>query len=335
MSAASGTDTGRAMRYWSAREVEDHVTLRAATEAVRATFLNGAEAGHEQPLRLALGGGRMLVMAARRHSDGNAVVKVVKVATDAASGGHTPMIDGTLLWVGGSGEPVWAADADILTVLRTAAMASLATDALAVRHAHRLTVLGAGEQAAAQVAAVALVRPVDEVTLWNRTRRRAELLAERLTATMPQARVSVADDPDDAVQGAHVVCCATGATEPLFSASSLGPEAHLNAVGSYRAAMREFPAELLGSASYVAVDDASACAVESGEIVEALERGLLHSGRLRDLTALLTARPVRQGQTVFKSVGTAVADLAVAELLASGTAHGAGTDAAPGRPGNV
>ena len=167
--------------------------------------------------------------------------------------------------------------------------------------------------------AIALVRPIDRVTIWNRTPGRAEALAEVVTRGLPGAGVRVAADPSSAVSGADIVCCATAATEPLFEADALPPGAHVNAVGSYRPDMHELPGELLSRAGIVAVDDADACAVEAGEIVDALTAGRLKRGDLRELSELIAAPPLCRGITVFKSVGVALADLALASELLNGS----------------
>jgi len=113
------------------------------------------------------------------------------------------------------------------------------------------------------------------------------------------------------------VCCATAATEPLFAASVLDAGAHVNAIGSYRPDMHEFSSELLGKASIIAVDSAAACLVEAGEIIDAVGAGVIGADALRELADLLTQPPARRGLTVFKSVGVALADFAVAAQLAA------------------
>lgn len=318
--AEVGLDPRLPLRYLSSADVEARIDLSSVLGAVRAAFVGATGDAADQPQRVSLGEGRLLVMATRDRVDQDSVVKVLRVATDrAAAPAHRPTIDGILLWLGGAEEPIVAIDAGSVTALRTGAMVALATDVLAPRTAHRLAILGAGRQAREQGPAVALVRPLTDVVVWNRTRRHAEALASHVATTMPDVTVRVADRADDAVAQADVVCCATAATEPLFASSALGAETHVNAIGSYRADMHEVPQDLLVRASVVAVDNAAACLVEAGEIVAAIRAGVLEAQGLEDLSHLLARRPRRHGITVFKSVGVALADLAVARLLATRT----------------
>jgi ornithine cyclodeaminase len=316
--AEVGLDPRLPLRYLSPDDVASRIGLASVVDAVRDAFLSSTRDPDDEPQRLSLGAGRLLVMASRDRVDQDSVVKILRVATDRGPEPATrPTIDGILLWLGGEGEPILAIDADSVTALRTAAMVAVATDLLATRNAQRLAILGAGRQALDQGPAVALVRPLTDVVVWNRTRRRAEALAGQLATAMPDVTVRVTDRADDAVSQADIVCCVTAATEPLFTASALGDEAHVNAIGSYRADMHEISQDLLVKASVVAVDNAAACLIEAGEIVAAVHAGVLQPEGLTELSHLLTQPPRRHGTTIFKSVGVALADLAVARLLAA------------------
>lgn len=316
--AEVGLDPRLPLRYLSPADVAARIELTSVVDAVRDAFVSGTGDADDQPQRISLGGGRLLVMAARDRVDHDSVVKVLRVATDRGDVSvHRPTIDGILLWLGAADEPILAIDAGAVTALRTAAMVTLATDLLAPTTAHRLAILGAGRQALDQGPAVALVRPLTDIVVWNRTRRHAEALASHLATAMPDVTVRLADRADDAVGQADIVCCATAATEPLFTASALGAETHVNAIGSYRADMHELPRDLLDRASVVAVDNAAACLIEAGEIVAAVRAGVLEAQGLDELSRLLVRPPRRHGTTVFKSVGVALADLAVARLLAA------------------
>ncbi|WP_432990017.1 ornithine cyclodeaminase family protein [Dactylosporangium sp. CA-233914] len=307
------------LAFLTSPSVRAQVSLSAACAAVREAVMASADGVIEQPLRLSLGDGRLLVMAARSSVDGHAIVKVLRISAHAdTESARLPTVDGLILWLDGSGKAVWSADAAGLTLLRTAAMVSLATDVLAPPGATRLTILGAGHQAGEQLAAIRLVRPISEVRIWNRTIERAERMAADLSASTPGVTFEVIRDADEAVSTAQVVCCATASTRPLFDAASLASEVHVNAIGSYRADMAELPTDLLARATDIVVDDVRGCLAEAGEIIAAIRVGALRPDQLRSLAAALAQPQQRCGQTVFKSVGMAVSDLAVAQLLDPG-----------------
>jgi ornithine cyclodeaminase len=223
------------------------------------------------------------------------------------------MILGTLVWNTAAGQVV--ADAIEVTTLRTGAASGVATYLLAPPAASRLALLGAGAQAADQVRAVAAVRPLRRVAIFGRDPSRAQAFADRMRAELPGIVTRVAASAADAVSDAEIVCCATSSSTPLFDVDDLPERVHVNAIGSYLPSMRELPAELLGSAACVVVDQVEAVLEEAGEVIHAVDSGLVKRSSLIELGDALGAPPVVSGRTVFKSVGLAVQDWAIARLL--------------------
>jgi ornithine cyclodeaminase/alanine dehydrogenase-like protein (mu-crystallin family) len=124
---------------------------------------------------------------------------------------------------------------------------------------------------------------------------------------------------EPAVRGACIVCCATTATEPLVHGAWLAPGTHLDLVGGFRPHMREVDDAAVARARIV-VDTVAGALVEAGDLVQPLERGVIdRSGIVAELSQLLSgAVPgrVRADEiTLFKSVGTALGDLAAAQLV--------------------
>ncbi|WP_410615836.1 ornithine cyclodeaminase family protein [Amycolatopsis sp. lyj-109] len=296
-----------------ADDVRKAVPMPAAVEAVREAFLDLAAGRFVVPQRLSFAGATTLVMTACHTPSATTVVKTLNLAP-----GRTPMILGTLVWNTAAGQVV--ADAVEVTTLRTGAVSGVATDLLAPPSASRLALLGTGAQAADQVRAVAAVRPVRDLAVFGRDVRRASALAERLRAEFPEMVVRVASSAPDAVADAEVVCCATSSSTPLFAVDDLPERVHVNAIGSYLPSMRELPAELLGTAGCVVVDQVDAVLEEAGEVIHAVGAGLLDRGELIELGSALSRPPSVGGRTVFKSVGLAVQDWAVARLLGEAAA---------------
>lgn len=291
-----------------AHAVRAAVPMTAAVDAVREAFLDLAAGRFVVPQRLSFGGGTTLVMSACHTPTSTTVVKTLSLVA-----GRTPMILGTLVWNTEAGQVV--ADAIEVTTLRTGAVSGVATDLLAPADAHRLALLGTGAQAADQVRAVAAVRPVSRLAVCGRDRSRALGFAERLGAEFPGITTRVATSAADAVSDAEIVCCATSSSTPLFDVDDLPERVHVNAIGSYLPSMRELPAELLATAGCVVVDQVEAVLEEAGEVIHAVDTGLLDRASLVELGGALGTPPVVGGRTVFKSVGLAVQDWAIARLL--------------------
>lgn len=171
-----------------------------------------------------------------------------------------------------------------------------------------------------QVMAVVAVRPIREIRVVSRSRESREGLRGRLTQVLgSEIAVTLVADPDTAVEGADVICCATPSTTPLFDPTRVGDGVHINAVGAFRPTMCELPAELLKRASVIAVDEIGAAMDEAGDILQAIESGHITKDRLVELGSLLEggAWAGSAGPTVFKSVGIAVQDWAIADLVRS------------------
>ncbi|GGN22698.1 ornithine cyclodeaminase family protein [Streptomyces fuscichromogenes] len=294
------------MRHLDAAEVSARVSM-AELIPVIGEALDAVEQGEfDMPGRLSFGG-RVLVMPAYHPATRSGSVKVVTVDFQ-----RVPAISGAVTWT--SPRMEFLADAPRITALRTGAIVGRATDLLAPPSASRVVLIGTGAQAADQVRAVAAVRDIRELVIVGRRKERADRLGHLITGEFPHLRVRTTDGIAAAVSEAEIVCCATSATEPLFSLSDLPARVHVNAIGSYTPAMRELPAELLSDAEVVAVESVEAATTEAGEIIHALDTGRLTVDALTPL-ARIQPGAVSRGRTVFKSVGIAAQDWAVCRLL--------------------
>ena len=310
------------------------VPMPDAIEASRRAFTAAAAGEITGPLRSSLSRDRVLIMPAE-HSSGSALIKVISLRSDGWAHG-LPSIGGGVLWIDAStGQIAALLDAAALTALRTGAASGLATALLAPPSSAVLAMLGAGGQAADQVAGVCAVRPIREVRVYSRRAQRGEELSERLRASHPGVEVSPVPTAPQAVRGADVICTATRSTAPLFEAGDLNQQAHINAIGAYRRDMCEVPPEAFRRADLVVIDQLAAALAEAGDLTQALDGGYLRREDLVEIGHLLAdgaARPgggpggtgpggggtdgagPGSGLTIFKSVGIAAQDWSVCEL---------------------
>lgn len=204
-------------------------------------------------------------------------------------------------------------DGTYITNYRTGAAGGLAARYLARPEAARLGVVGAGVQARMQVAAVLKVRPIRQVTIYNRTPAKAQVLAEEI-ASRYDVQVSAVTTPQEAVSGQDIVVTTTASTTPLVQAGWVSPGTHINAIGADAAGKQELDPAILASAS-IFVDD-WAQARHSGEINLALAGGLLPPDRVSASLGdvVVGKHPGRQNDqeiTVFDSTGLVIQDLAL------------------------
>lgn len=266
--------------------------------------------------RVALPGGT-LVMAAESSERGGVATKIVSVAAgNRASGLST--IQGLASWLDyTTRQPLLVADATAVTALRTGALSGVATQALAPPGASVLAMIGAGGQALTLVEACAAVRPVGQVRLASLHRESAEELRGKLAAALPGPDVRICDSVSEAVKDAAIVCLATTSVTALVEDGDVRSDVHINAVGAYRPDMRELGVSVLAAAELVCSDDPDGAPREAGDLIEAVASGALTAGAIIDLGALDGRYDPgqRHGITIFKSVGTASADLALLDLL--------------------
>ncbi|MGY6652914.1 ornithine cyclodeaminase family protein [Amycolatopsis sp. TRM77291] len=293
-------------------EIRAAVSMPDAIDAVRNGFLALRRGEFEMPARTALRDGGFLVMSTHHRPTASAAIKTLSLNFHD----RVPAIVGTVVWSElGHGRHL-VADAAEVTRIRTGAIVGVATDLLAPADAKTCTLVGAGGQAADQIRAVHSVRPLTELRIVSRRLERAEALGEALGTELNLDTVVTVADAGQAVRDADIVCCATTATTPLFPLASLAGHAHVNAIGAFRPTMRELPDELLADATVV-VDQREAVLEESGEIIHAIEAGAIDEDDLIELgTALAEGAGERDGRTVFKTVGVAMQDWAIASLLA-------------------
>ena len=248
-------------------------------------------------------------------------VKIVNIAPGNAALGLPGLHSTYLLFNAATGVPLALLDGDQITSRRTAAASALAARWLARDDARHLLVVGAGRVARLLPAAYRVVRPIERVSVWARTPAKAQAMAALWRAEGLDARAVV--DLASAVRAADIVSCATLATEPLVQGAWLQPGCHLDLIGSFTPAMREADdACFAGAALYI---DTAEALLKSGDLLGPLARSVIAPGAVRGTLASLArgesgGRRSAAERTVFKSVGTALEDLAAAMLVWRGAA---------------
>lgn len=314
------------MRIIGAADVEAALDFETLVERLRRAFRRDIEVPvrHHHTIKSPLGkdvpGGTgddatLLLMPAwetGRHIG----IKMVTIFPTNAEQGLPAVMGAYLLLDGKTGSPLALIDGPTLTVKRTAAASALASTYLSRPDCERLLMVGTGALAPALIAAHAAVRPICNVLIWGRNPEKAAKLAKRLDR--PDFRVDYTTDLEEAARGAHIISCATLSSEPLIQGAWLQPGQHLDLVGAFRPDMRESDDAAVRRAR-VFVDTRAGACKEGGDIVQPIESGVLDAddiaGDLFELT-----RGERAGRrfydqiTLFKSVGTAIEDLAAAQL---------------------
>ena len=289
------------------------VSWTEAIAALEAALARGAHlAGGPPRFSVAEAHGELLVMPARS-ADGVGV-KVTTVAPGNPELGRPRIQAVYVLFDAATLTPRALIDGTALTTLRTPAHSALAVRALAAPDAATLLVFGSGPQAWGHAHAIRAVRPIRTVRIAGRDPARRAALVERLRAEgVPAAAGSHAD-----VGAADIVVCATTARQPVFEGRLLPERACVVAIGSHQPDARELDDAVFQRASRVVVEERSTALREAGDVLQAIAAGVLDAGQLIDLAELAGAggdgpATPADGISVFKGVGMAWQDLAVAE----------------------
>ena len=307
-----------ALHVYSAEQVHAALPWPRLVAALEHAFAGGTHA----PLRHAheLGGADTLLLMPAWNAQALGI-KIATVMPGAVACGAATVAATYLLCDRATGAPRALLDGEALTLRRTAATSALAARLMARTEAASLLVVGTGRLAPYMVRAHFALRPaLLRVQLWGRSAPRTQNLAQQLRDEgLP---VEAAADLEDAVRAADIVCCATTATEPPVRGWWLAEGTHLDLVGGFTPAMREVDDHAVAR-SRVVVDTYAGALAEAGDLLGPLARGAIDRGRIVAELAQLV-RGQRAGRTraeeitLFKSVGSAIEDLAAAALVVGG-----------------
>jgi ornithine cyclodeaminase len=299
-----------------AAETRDALPFDALIPALKAAFAAGATVPerHHHHIPHPDGDGVLLLMPAW-----NGGLLGTKVATihPANNARGLPSVHSTyLLADAATGVPLALLDGNEITTRRTIAVSALAASFLARQDAADLLIVGAGRIAALAAEAFAVVRPIRTVTVWNRDPAKAQLLAAELRTEGFDA--SAASSLEEAAIRADIITCATPSTAPIIHGDWLRPGTHLDLIGSFTPAMREAD-DTCFARGQIYIDTRDALA-EAGDLTGPIAAGVITSddirGSLEDLcVGRVEGRTSDDDITVFKSVGTALADLAAAAMV--------------------
>jgi ornithine cyclodeaminase len=280
---------------------------------LREMFRTGCEvpARHVHAVRTKAGSGTVLMMPA--WTERYLGIKTVNIYPDNARQGLPGLFSTYVLFDATTGRPLAQVDGDVITARRTAAASALAASYLARKNATRLAVLGTGRVGSLLAHAYSSVMTLERVDVWDRTPDKAQRLAANLASQGVPAVLAL--ERESAVREADVVSTATLATSPIVTGAWLGAGSHLDLIGGFSPEMREADDDAFRGAD-VFVDTQEAIQ-KSGEILGAIASGVLErsavKGSLADLCRqVVEGRSSDSQRTVFKSVGTALEDLAAA-----------------------
>lgn len=208
----------------------------------------------------------------------------------------------------------WAdMDGTLITNFRTGAAGGVAAEVLSRPDSRCLGVIGAGQQARTQIAAVLKVRPIEEVVICDCALKRAQALRDEVES-LYKIKARLEPTPRETALAADILVTATPSCSPLVQREWVKPGTHINAIGADAAGKQELDPEILKAAKIVVDDWAQAS--HSGEINVPLSRGEITPqniyGSLGEV--VVGKKPGRENDeeiTVFDSTGLVIQDLSL------------------------
>lgn len=263
----------------------------------------------------------MLLMPAwNQHGDFG--IKLATIAPSNKTLGHPTLHGVYVLFSGATGIPCAVLDAGALTARRTAAASALASRYLSRDDSNTLLMIGTGRVARQLIAAHCSVRPIEEVRIWGRTAAHAEDAADQARRETGVSCLVVPDVETGAV-AADIISSATPAETPLLRGAWVGSGTHVDLVGAYTPTMCEADAELFAKADQVFIDTMDGAKDEAGDLIQAIQAGVFSFDDVAGDMYRMSSQNAKLRNnsdeiTLFKSVGTALQDLAAGQLCLRG-----------------
>lgn len=308
------------MKTFGANDIHRLLPMQDAIEVVQSVMIQVAEGKANLPLRSTMdidGTNKLGIMPGALSDPTLYGVKLLSLFPGNPARGLSSHIGVVILFDAETGAPVVSMNADAITAIRTAAASAAATRALSRPNAHRLAIIGTGEQAETHIEALCLVRDISEIRIAGRSAERAKAFVDKVSAGYPGIRIQPANNVQDAVAGADIVCTVTSSPEVVLRGGWIGPGTHVNAVGASVPTMQEIDQDLLLK-SELFVDFRASALAQAREIITALDTKAMTQAHIRaDIgdvyRGLANARSSDDAITLYRSLGIAAQDLACAD----------------------
>lgn len=306
------------MRIIKAGEIRQHYSMEKAIDAMQRAFSSLSAGDSFVPVRhvFKIPSGKLLMLfkPAYVEKENRITVKFLTQREKSNISG-IPLIQGVVMVMDSvTGEILSILDGEYFTALRTGAASGLATRFFARKDAKVLALFGCGAQGMTQLEAVVCEREIKKVYVFDKNKNRAFRFIEVMQEKLKPELLFCSDT--SFLSEADIICTATNSTEPLFRKEEVKRGVHINAIGSFQPHMQELAPLLIRDAK-VYVDQKEPCLKESGDLIKPIAEGIISENHIAGEIGefCLNKIPGRESEdeiTIFKSVGVAIQDYAVA-----------------------
>jgi ornithine cyclodeaminase/alanine dehydrogenase len=219
-----------------------------------------------------------------------------------------------------TGEIAGFVDANLITAYRTAATSAVAVDLLAGTGPQVMGLLGSGAEAQSHLRAIARVRNLKTVHVFSPTPEKREAFAQRFTQELG-VECRAVSSAEEAVAGSDIVVAAARSRneEPILFGRWLRPGMLVVSIGSTLPEQREIDSSVVAACDLIVCDVVDEVIAETGDMLATVRDGIEFKSKIVSLNQLVSSpkmdRAAKPSLPLFKSVGSALQDLAVAELV--------------------
>jgi ornithine cyclodeaminase len=305
--------------FIDAAQVHSTITMLSLINRLKTAFRAGCVIPQRQIEHLpADEGSACLISMPAVACEGEVAVKLVTYFPENPKRG-LPTVQGVIVVFSTLGTPIACIDAHSVTLMRTGAASALASTYLSRPQSSRLLIIGTGALAPYLALAHSSVRPIEHIGIWGRDYSKAQIAARKMRELGCNALIECVESLPDSVSFADIISCATASPLPVLQGAWLSPGVFVDLVGSFSPTMREADDDVVRDAR-IFVDTFDGALCEAGDVIDPLARGVIqHSQIEADLFQLTRkqahGRSTEEEKIVFKSVGTALEDLATVQLL--------------------
>jgi alanine dehydrogenase len=234
------------------------------------------------------------------------------------------------LFDGKTGTLMALLQADYLGQMRTGAASGVATQYMARPEASEVGLFGSGKQARTQLQAVCKVRKIEHVQVYSPSEERRRQFALEMSEVC-RTEVEPVPRPEMAAEDKDIIITATSSREPVLNGHWIAEGTHINAIGSNFLGKAELDVVTVRRCESIVVDSKDQARLEAGDFTQALEDGSIHWSDVHELGQVIVGRYAGrahpQDTTLFKSLGIAIEDVAVAARV-----YGRAIELGVGRP---
>ena len=310
------------MLFLSDHDIEKHLTMKETIETVEQAFKEYAKGNVVLPTRSTImipkHNGSISFMPSYLTELEAQATKIISIYPDNREKG----LPTTVAWIvvnnSKTGMVQAFMDATYLTAMRTGAITGVAAKYLAPEDAKTVAIFGAGVQGRTQTWAACTVRDIDRVYVFDLYPEARKRFAEDMSKKLG-IEVIPAGSGEEACRDADIVLTATTSPKPVLKREWLKEKVHVSAIGAFYPDWRELDTATVAESKLV-IDDMEGIELEAGDILIPIEEGVITWDHVHaELKELVSGEKVGRTAddtiTVFKSVGIAIQDSSVANLV--------------------